>query len=132
MILPMHLTTIGSIACGATAAFLAHRRGKNIYLWFILGAFFGIFGIALLFFTSPRKGAHPRRQKADPNTIDITPKIDPIHKEKFWYYLDPENQQQGPMSFDGLFRAFREGRVSKNTFVWNENLDNWQPLGDFI
>jgi len=126
---PLALVTIGVIS-----AYLAKKRGKNPYLWFFLGMLFGIFGLIFLFFSKPaqtslRAQAAPQN---DPNTIDITPKIEPSAKEKFWYYLDPDNAQQGPMSFDGLIRAFREGKISVKTFVWNETLENWQPLSDFM
>lgn len=68
----------------------------------------------------------------DPNTIDITPKVEPNAKEAFWYYLDSDHTQQGPMSFDGLTRAFREGKIFPTTYVWNETLENWQHLKDFL
>lgn len=126
---PVALITIGAIS-----AWLAKKRGKNPVLWFFLGMLFGIFGLIFLFFSRPAQ-APSRAQAApqsDPNTIDITPKVDATAKEKFWYYLDPQNSQQGPMSFDGLIRAFREKKISPQTFVWNETLENWQPLGDFM
>lgn len=127
---PLALVTIGAVS-----AFLAKKRGKNPVLWFFLGMLFGIFGLIFLFFSRPTPSRSPRAQaqpKNDPNTIDITPKVDSAAKETFWYYLDPDNTQQGPMSFDGLVRAFREGKLSGNTYVWNETLDNWKPLSEFL
>ena len=46
-------------------------------------------------------------------------------KEKFWYYLDADSKQEGPMSYDGLLRNYSEGLISQETHVWNENFDAW-------
>jgi len=111
---------------GVTSAYMAKTRGKNPYLWFFLGMFLGVFGILFLFFGPKTK------KNQGPTTIDITPQFDPSHREKLWYYLAGDNQQHGPMSFDALLRALRDGKVSKNSFVWNETLENWQPFSDFF
>ncbi len=118
---------------GSVSAFLARKRGKNPYLWFFLGTVFGVFGVLFLFFAPQPPGA----AKAAPNrdttpTIDITPKVSDSDKEKFWYYLDPDEIQQGPMSYEGLLRNYREGIISKNTHVWNENYDAWKRLSDLL
>lgn len=111
---------------GATSAYMAKTRGKNPYLWFVLGMFFGVFGILFLFFGPKAK------KTGDAATIDITPQFDPSHSEKLWYYLEQDNRQNGPMSFDALVRALRDGKVSDKTLVWNETLENWQPFADFF
>lgn len=118
------------ITVGAVASYLAKKRGRNPLLWFFLGMLFGIFGLVFLIFSRPAK--KPVQTERDPSTIDITPNVEPNAKEKFWYYLDPDNTQRGPMSFDALSRALRQGEISAKTFVWNETLDNWKPLGDFM
>ncbi len=111
---------------GATSAYMARTRGKNPYLWFFLGMFFGVFGILALYLTSRSK------KKKEPTTIDITPQFYPIHKDNLWYYLDPANLQNGPMSFDALVGAFKAGKVSDKTYVWNETLENWKPFSDLM
>jgi len=115
---------------GAISAFTAWKRGKNPYLWFFLGAFFGLIGLIFLFF-SP-KARRAQKAKADPNTIDVTPQLDDTFKHKLWYYLDKANHQVGPMSFEALSKAFREGKVQKTSYVWNDALDEWQHLSEFI
>lgn len=122
------------LAIGAVSAFLAKKRGKNPFLWFFLGMLFGIFGLIFLFFSQPTKAhrAPAEGLKSDPNTIDITPNVSADAKKTFWYYLGAENAQKGPMSFEGILREFREGLISRDTLVWNETLENWQPLRDFL
>jgi len=120
-----------SVAVGAISAFMAWKRGKNPYLWFLLGAFLGIFGLIFLIYSKPRKG-HQKNSRKDPNTIDVTPRLQSVHQDKFWYYLDPANQQEGPMSFDALSRALSEGKINPKTYIWNDGLENWKPLSDFL
>lgn len=121
-----------SLIVGTISAYLAWKRGKNPLLWFGLGALLGIFGLLFLIYSKPAKKQQPPKQKKDPNTIDITPQFTPEHKNKLWYYLGPGNQQEGPMSFDALSRAWRDGKINPKTYLWNEALDNWKPLSDFL
>lgn len=126
---------------GALSAYFAKARGKNPYLWFFLGMLFGIFGLLFLIFSPKNKTAPAARQAQgarqntsaeETPTIDIIPPYDPKYNEKFWYYLDGQNMQFGPMSFDALFRLYQQGSVSKQTYVWNESFEEWQNLGSFI
>lgn len=125
---------------GALSAYFAKIRGKNPYLWFFLGMLFGIFGLLFLIFaprgktvSATRQGASGQRQsQEEAQTIDVTPPYDPKYNEKFWYYLDAQNNQFGPMSFDALYRLFKEGLVTKQTYVWNESFEEWQFLGNFL
>jgi len=127
------------IAFGALSAYFAKKKGKDPFLWFFLGMLFGVFGLLFLFFDPKAKRAKkgaPSHQKQtrvkDPNTIDITPAFDPKYNEKFWYYLDGQNKQHGPMSFDAVFRLYKEATLSQQSYVWNESLESWKPLKDFI
>lgn len=125
-------TAIG-LVMGAISAYMAKSRGKNPYLWFFLGSLFGIFGLMLLVFSSkPAPKAAQKGEVGSSPTIDITPAIDPEHQNKLWHYLEPDNTQHGPMSFDALSRALMEGKISKNTLVWSENLEGWKPLGEIL
>lgn len=123
------------ILTGSVSAYIGKRRGKNPYLWFAIGSFFGIFGIFFLFLMpKPKKvlqGA-PQTTKDEGITIDITPEVDPTELEKPWYYLADENKQHGPMSFDALKRSFREGKISDGTYVWNEQMDEWRRFGELF
>ena len=100
-------SAIMCVIFGAISAYMARGRGKNPYLWFFLGMFFGLFGVLFLAFGSRFK---KRAKKPLEPTIDITPQFDPVHQNKFWYFLSPENKQNGPMSFDALTQAYREGK----------------------
>lgn len=116
---------VSAFGMGIISALMAHRGGKNPYLWFALGFIFGILGVFAIFFAlSPKKAV-----KAPPPA--------PVFKihgptDKFWYYLDPSHQQQGPMSRDALTTAWREGKVDLSTYVWHEELPDWRPLKETL
>lgn len=123
------------LVTGGISAYFAKKRGKNPYLWFAIGSFFGLFGLFVLFFMPKKKKNLQTAQqpsKEDEITIDITPEVDPTELEKLWYYLAAENKQHGPMSFDALKRAFREGKISDGTYVWNEQMDEWRRFGELF
>lgn len=132
MFLPFTTATlVCGFLMGVLSAYLAHRRGKNLYLWFSLGFLFGIFGILAIFFApNPKKkessSVAPVIQEPAPAPSIQGP------KDKFWYYLDPTHVQQGPVSFDALTTAWREGKITVSTYVWNEDLTDWKVLAELV
>lgn len=119
------LMVVSAVVIGGVSAYLAYKRGRNPYAWFAIGFFFGIFGIFAIFFASGKKKPIP------------IPKLEPVltiqgPTDKFWYYLDPLNQQQGPMSRDAITIAWKEGKVDLSTFVWHEEMTDWKPLKDTL
>ena len=117
------LTIAAASLIGTLAAYMARRRGKNPYLWFALGFFFGVLGIIAFFLGSKPK---PKEPLAPPEPVFALK--GPI--DKFWYYLDAESRQKGPMSKDALTAAFKAGHLNLNTYVWNEELPEWKLLKD--
>lgn len=123
------LTTALAFSCliGTLSAYLAHRRERNPYIWFFVGAFFGILGVIAVFFAPAKKKAKPLPlHPLQPEPTIVGP------SDKFWYYLDPAHQQMGPISFDALKRAWKEGKITLSTYVWYEDLADWKPLQEFI
>lgn len=109
---------------GLVSAYFAHRMGRNPYIWFFIGFLFGIFGIFAIFFASKKKEV-PQEKPAPVFAISGP-------KDKFWYYLDPANQQQGPMSHDALTNTWKQGKIDLATFVWHEELKEWTPLKETL
>lgn len=106
----------------------AKRRGRNPTTWFVAGAFFGILALIALFIFPVRK---PNEKPIATQPIDKTPSLTatcPIQAQKLWYYLNDNKEQFGPMSFNALSKAWLDGSVQEQTFVWNEEMENWQPL----
>lgn len=110
------LALILGVVNGLLSAFYAQRRGKNPYLWFLLGFAFGLMGLLALFLFLRKK--NPRAESAaQPVTIADT----------FWYYLDSNNQQQGPITPAAFQQALSDGAIREHTFVWNEQMEGWKP-----
>ncbi len=120
---------IGGAIMGLLTSYIAYRRGRNLYLWFAIGFLFGIFGVMGIFFATRNK------KKEIPIASEPVPVPQPIIVgpiDKFWYYLDPAHVQQGPMSHDALTSAWREGKITPNTYVWHEDLSDWKPLQELV
>lgn len=118
------LTFVIGILFGLICAHYAKQRGRNPRNWFFVGLLLGVFGLILVFLL-PKK------------TVDkpfVTALIEPIPEklQKLWYYLDTENQQFGPMSFIALKRAKEEGKIGAQSYVWNEEMENWEKYAEKI
>lgn len=51
---------------------------------------------------------------------------------KLWYYLDSEMEQKGPVSASLLQEKIRTGHIVPDTYLWNEELDDWKPLESLL
>jgi len=123
------LTIAMSLLLAWGCSYVARRRGRNPMIWLAAGALFGILALIALFILPVVKSAAARAAAPSPPRLAL---ISPLHAEKFWYFLDEQKQQFGPMSFDALSRARLAGTVKEQTFVWNEAMENWQHFKDVI
>lgn len=119
------LMLVSAAAFGSISSYLAYKRGRNPFTWFAIGFLFGIFGIFVIFFAAAKKAPAPP-QKREPVFAIQGP------ADKFWYYLDPQNNSQGPMSLEGLKAAWKEGKVGLSTYVWHEEMSDWKPLKETL
>ncbi len=126
---------------GILCSYIAKQRGRRSALWFILGFSTGFIALLILFILPSKKEVPlvSKKALADTSSLEIsgTQKKystlgDQIPPEsvfyKLWYYLDDQNKQYGPMSFQALKRAWEEKTIHASTYVWNEDMSEWQPL----
>lgn len=128
----MIMSIVFSLLLAWTCGHYAKRRGRNPTTWFVAGAFFGIFALIALFFFPTRK-SNTKPVSAEP--IVKGPSLTatcPVQAQRLWYYLNDSKEQFGPMSFNALSKAWLDGSVREQTFVWNEEMENWQPLKEVI
>ncbi len=110
----------------------AKRLKRDPFKWFIASVFFGVFAFIALYIAASRKARRsiPLQQSAPKPPVLLL--ITPSHAERFWYYLNDKNEQFGPMSFNALARAWNEGAIQELTYVWNEEMENWQRFKEVI
>jgi hypothetical protein len=133
------------LLCGWLAAYIAAKKGRSAIIWFLLGFFFNIFALLVLIFLPPAKKPFVRNQapredqKFDGTTIDVKPlATDPNAEEGLpatpesqeWYYLDPQHQQIGPISFQSVKDLYQTGVISSVTYLWCEGMREWRKLTD--
>jgi GYF domain 2 len=106
---------------GAIASYYAKRKGRNPYLWFAIGCFFGIFGIIAVFFLkAPSKKTLPSAEEPP-----LAPSLKSLPRRS-WYYLDENTQQIGPITTTALEEAWEEGKILLTTYVWHEGMEDWK------
>lgn len=113
---------------------IAQNRGRNPMIWFALGTILGLIAVIILYILPPKAatasaGILSEKQKQD-NTPPYLPCEDVATRppEALWYYLDKENNQYGPISFNALKSAWNCDEIDPSTYVWNENMEEWKKL----
>jgi len=138
------LSALFLLIIGAFCSYNAKLRGRNPYAWFAIGLFLGAIGLLILYLLPPKKPtfestpsvATPANAVAAAPDIAVeqestlVPPSKPAPPQKLWYYLDEENKRFGPMSFDRLKQAWALDQVKRETFVWNEDMEDWKPVKD--
>ncbi len=118
---------IASGVMGLLSGYLAYRRERNPYLWFLIGFGLTMAGIVPIFFAPLLK----KRKNRVATQLQPQPYLKGP-KNKFWYFVDKSRTQQGPLSYDAIFRAWKEQTISLETLVWHEDLNDWKPLQKLI
>lgn len=105
---------------GSIAFFLARKKGHNPYFWFMIGFLLGLVGIFFLFLP-------PKKRKSSALS---SPKAPHPMLSKFWYYLNEDNSQVGPMSSSSLLALWEKRKITEETYVWSEDLPDWKLFGE--
>ncbi|PIS00177.1 MAG: hypothetical protein COT84_08885 [Chlamydiae bacterium CG10_big_fil_rev_8_21_14_0_10_35_9] len=124
---------------GFICSFIASKKKRNPYLWFLSGFFFTVFALLILLLLPSKNQKIPSEADMKINkqeAIELEQTENSVEEEgyqkilddKLWYYLDESNNQCGPMTLDALRNEWMEGKVKNTTFVWNEELPEWKPL----
>lgn len=56
--------------------------------------------------------------------------IEVITDETEWFYMDPSNEQMGPITPETMKRMHDDGELHASTYVWCETMDAWAELKD--
>jgi hypothetical protein len=115
---------------GFLCSYLAKNKNRKPVFWFYMGVFFGLIAVVvILFLKKDKKIIHEIKDikvKID-NSIF---KINPLDDKNFWYYLDKDNKQIGPLSLKAIEDNFLNKKINPFTYVWNDTLDEWKKLNE--
>lgn len=123
---------------GLTCSRIAKVKGRNPTTWFYLGFFLGLIAVLIILFLPAVKKevAFSADRMFDQPPQILTPnlqiednKIKEL-REKHWYFLDKNHDQEGPMTFDAFKKSFEDGKFSLENYIWNEDLEEWKFLKD--
>jgi GYF domain 2 len=129
----LFLSFILWLLIGIATAYFANQRGRDPFIWFIVGMFLGLLGLALLFFL-PSYSSEGQLSEESEKHVETSPEepafSDRSHEYliKEWFYLDGQRQQQGPMRFEALKSVWGQGRLSIESYVWCDGMENWKKI----
>ena len=107
---------------GLASSHFAKKRGRAPLIWFFLGLFLGIFGLALVFLL-------PKVEKIPQKLPTLSPRKSDSWI-KMWYYLDPHHTQQGPLDFPDFIKKWKENGLCEKSYIWGEGMQEWKQLSD--
>lgn len=126
-------------------AYYASRKGRNPFIWFVIGTLLGIFAPIILIFLPAVK--NEANQVDSEPTMSISRPDPALHHEalppplptaeelkrqqeedKLWYYLDQNHQQMGPVSIVALRELWNTGRLELTSYVWAEGMGQWEKV----
>lgn len=107
---------------GCFCGYIAQKRGRDYVIWFFIGMLLGIIGLIVLLVLPPVK----------PTEVEeVTKELPPSPlRQVDWFYLDLDHNQIGPLSFEQLAKAWRDGKIGESRYVWSEGMENWMTIKD--
>lgn len=114
---------IWAVATGFVGALVAKRRNLNPIFWFAICSMLGhiaLLGFIFLpFFLKKSKKKEAARAPQFVISFDY-----PL--ESHWYHLDEKDHQNGPFSFLKLQQMMHEGKITEETYIWNDRFTEWK------
>ena len=137
------------VIIGLISAFIARKKGRNPFLWFVIGTFFSILGLLFLILLPKEKTPEEKSALAPVRSMnsesalpaeegfhDPTPPAKRIkpNTDLAWHYIyekDDVIEVRGPFFIDQLRKELISNRLSTETYVWNDELLDWTQLKEF-
>jgi hypothetical protein len=134
----MYTTFFLAIVIGLITGYLASYRGRNPYVWFFVGVFFGMIGLLFLFLLPAvnddeiKSDEEIKSGELGEAVLNNTEEKLGLEQEELlksqWYYLDSEHKQSSALSFDDLKNFWVKGIVKDVTYVWREGMEDWKKI----
>lgn len=141
------LTLAMGLISGLLCYHLAERRNKDSLLWSLLGFFFGLLALLILYFlpkaklSQAKEPSIPRQASATASVTGPTlPPAEPreasqlsglpatISLDNYWYYLDKGWHQKGPCPLSRVQEEYQRGHIDLQTYLWHPSLPNWMAF----
>jgi len=120
------LLIFSSVCFGILCSKIAGKKNRITSYWFFLGFLFGLIALIVIYFLKPCIDKKNFIKKTQPFDFFIILNND----KNYWYYLDTNKKQIGPMSAKALFDTYLQRKISNNTFIWNDTMNDWIKLKD--
>ncbi|MCK4934208.1 MAG: DUF4339 domain-containing protein [Simkaniaceae bacterium] len=140
----MFVLFLSWIILGVLCLRIARKKNRHPVGWFFIGFSLGIFGVILLLILPrkkkkvlspniagiPTQTANKSMEEVTHSSYSLNPPINDPEMSKYWYYLDKDSTEQGPISFDALNRQYQTQDLPATTYVWSEDMDNWKKINE--
>lgn len=118
---------------GAATSYFANQRGRDPFIWFMIGMFLGLLGLLLVFLMPSLESREQDSEDLEEHIIESAQDSELLSNVqeyllKDWFYLDAMRQQQGPVGFEALKTVWGEGNLSEESYVWCEGMDQWKKV----
>jgi hypothetical protein len=131
------------------ASFMAKNKNRNPIAWFFIAFFLlGLFSLILLMLLPSKKGSVPEVALSS-TSEPIIPSNDGFEefdtknksesalristsKSLDWYLITADGVRKGPLGYQAFKLLVREQKNTRETFVWNTELEDWTELKRFV
>jgi GYF domain 2 len=116
---------------GSATAYFANQRGRDPFVWFMLGMLLGFLGLLLLFLL-PVGQEEKQAVEAEYSLLEskekihLTSPLQPLAKD--WYYYDESRCQQGPIDLAKLRQLWSTQQIKKETYLWSAGMSEWKKM----
>jgi hypothetical protein len=132
MDIQLFLSIILWLSIGTATAYLANQRGRDPWIWFMVGMLLGLIGLLILFLLpAPTKEKSSTPSEEGEFILHETEPAPPAPVPlDLWYYYDRSQAQQGPVQLENLKNLYHKGDVTDTTYLWCEGMPDWKVLTD--
>ncbi len=114
------------VLLGVVTSHFAEKRGRNPKTWFLIGMFFGLLGLLVLFLL-PSFSVPTEQIKPSPSNLTLPLAIADVEDTQ-WFYINDSKKQQGPISFTIIKDMVLKKELTDRSYVWCEGMDQWNRI----
>ncbi len=129
---------LGGILFGFLCSRQAKKKNKNPLLWFQLGFLFGGVALIAFFLLGLKEKLNSQRLAKEAAPASKSPRLEtaPSLEDKRnttldtreWFYLDEENKQVGPITFELLKQEHLANKIQDKTLLWSLGMEDWKSF----